>query len=259
MSSPSPLQRSYFPPDSDVRLFSWQFCYFASSYSETSTKSGLFSLRLFFHENVFTWFSSGLSFSSYFATLQVPIVKLIHQQCQIEADLSLYNVLARENTCLLSLYSGDISYITILLQAPTCLLLFIQESDHGTLCFCFQILTLEFGLSVTWSSSLQRSDTLSLPLLPTYLAEEKKIKCFGFQIIVLGLSWMITFVFQVCDIGDASRGSLSSYAYILMMIFYLQVKMKWWKCYAQIICWSYYESSWWSKKRLWCKYDDIQT
>ena len=27
----------------------------------------------------------------------------------------------------------------------------------------------------------------------------------------------------MCDIGDASRGSLSSYAYILMMIFYLQV------------------------------------
>ena len=43
-----------------------------------------------------------------FAILQVPIVKLIHQQCQIEADLSLYNVLARENTCLLSLYSGDL-------------------------------------------------------------------------------------------------------------------------------------------------------
>ena len=36
---------------------------------------------------------------------KVPIVKLIHAQCQIEADLSLYNVLARENTCLLSLYA----------------------------------------------------------------------------------------------------------------------------------------------------------
>ena len=31
------------------------------------------------------------------------------------------------------------------------------------------------------------------------------------------------FFLKVCDIGDASRGSLSSYAYILMMIFYLQV------------------------------------
>ena len=38
--------------------------------------------------------------------------------------------------------------------------------------------------------------------------------------------------FQVCDIGDASRGSLSSYAYILMMIFYLQVRMM-----QQFICW----------------------
>ena len=43
-----------------------------------------------------------------FVISQVPIVKLIHQQCQIEADLSLYNVLARENTCLLSLYSGHL-------------------------------------------------------------------------------------------------------------------------------------------------------
>ena len=28
--------------------------------------------------------------------------------------------------------------------------------------------------------------------------------------------------FQLCDICDASRGSLSSYAYTLMMIYYLQ-------------------------------------
>ena len=27
---------------------------------------------------------------------------------------------------------------------------------------------------------------------------------------------------KICDIGDASRGSLSSYAYILMLIYYLQ-------------------------------------
>ena len=36
---------------------------------------------------------------------KVPIVKLFHQKCQIEADISLYNVLARENTRMLSLYS----------------------------------------------------------------------------------------------------------------------------------------------------------
>jgi hypothetical protein len=33
---------------------------------------------------------------------------------------------------------------------------------------------------------------------------------------------MVKFFAKVCDIGDASRGSLSSYAYILMVIFYLQ-------------------------------------
>ena len=49
--------------------------------------------------------------NSEFSLSQVPIVKLIHQQCQIEADLSLYNVLARENTCLLSLYAGLTSLV----------------------------------------------------------------------------------------------------------------------------------------------------
>ena len=53
------------------------------------------------------------SFLYDFAIFQVPIVKLIHQQCQIEADLSLYNVLARENTCLLSLYAGDRFHINM--------------------------------------------------------------------------------------------------------------------------------------------------
>lgn len=30
------------------------------------------------------------------------------------------------------------------------------------------------------------------------------------------------YFFQRCDIGDASRGSLSSYAYILMVLYFLQ-------------------------------------
>jgi len=33
---------------------------------------------------------------------------------------------------------------------------------------------------------------------------------------------MVKFFAKVCDIGDASRGSLSSYAYVLMLIYYLQ-------------------------------------
>jgi len=80
---------------------------------------------------------------------KVPIVKLFHHQCQIEADISLYNVLARENTRLLSLYA-DLD--------PRC----------------------------------------------------------------RTLGYMVKLFAKICDIGDASRGSLSSYAYILMMIFYLQ-------------------------------------
>ena len=97
-------------------------------------------------------FSLGLSFSPHnFAILQVPIVKLIHQQCQIEADLSLYNVLARENTCLLSLYSGDLWMRICRFECKS-----LGSQD---LIFCFQILTLEFGPSDTWSSFLQRSYT----------------------------------------------------------------------------------------------------
>jgi len=80
---------------------------------------------------------------------KVPIVKLFHHQCEIEADISLYNVLARENTRLLSLYA-DLD--------PRCRI----------------------------------------------------------------LGYMVKLFAKICDVGDASRGSLSSYAYILMMIFYLQ-------------------------------------
>ena len=81
---------------------------------------------------------------------KVPIVKLFHHQCQIEADISLYNVLARKNTRLLSLYV-DLD--------PRC----------------------------------------------------------------KTLGYMVKMFAKICDIGDASRGSLSSYAYILVMISYLQV------------------------------------
>ena len=37
------------------------------------------------------------------------------------------------------------------------------------------------------------------------------------------LGYMVKLFAKNCGIGDASRGSLSSYAYILMMIFFLQV------------------------------------
>jgi len=80
---------------------------------------------------------------------KVPIVKLFYHHLEVDADISLYNVLARENTKLLSLYS---------------------ELD---------------------------------PRVRT-------------------LGYMVKLFAKACDIGDASRGSLSSYAYILMMIYFLQ-------------------------------------
>ena len=83
---------------------------------------------------------------------KVPIVKMYHYHARLEADISLYNVLAQENTRMLAMYS------------------------------------------------------------------DLDAKCH-----VLG--YMVKLFAKICDIGDASRGSLSSYAYILMMIFYLQVRV----------------------------------
>ena len=80
-------------------------------------------------------------------------MKLIHQQCQIEADLSLYNVLARENTCLLSLYAGDRFHINMWMIENS-----QSSSIRGFYVFSSQILTLESGRLGTWSSSLQRLD-----------------------------------------------------------------------------------------------------
>jgi DNA polymerase sigma len=84
---------------------------------------------------------------------KVPIVKLCGlvpaTAARLEADISLYNVLARENTRMLALYSS---------------------------------------------------------LDPR----------------VQHLGYMVKLLAKRCDIGDASKGALSSYAYTLLMIFYLQ-------------------------------------
>ena len=80
---------------------------------------------------------------------KVPILKFVHGPTQVEADISLYNVLAQENTAMLRLYA----------------------------------------------------------------AIDDRVKVLGYLVKLLA---------KLCDIGDASRGSLSSYAYILMLIHYLQ-------------------------------------
>jgi terminal uridylyltransferase len=80
---------------------------------------------------------------------KVPIIKFVHYPTQIEADISLYNVLAQENTSMLRFYA----------------------------------------------------------------AIDERVKVLGY---------MTKLFAKKCEIGDASRGSLSSYAYILMLIHYLQ-------------------------------------
>ncbi|XP_072441972.1 terminal uridylyltransferase 7-like isoform X1 [Chiloscyllium punctatum] len=50
-------------------------------------------------------------------------------------------------------------------------------------------------------------------LLASYAAIDPRVKCLGYTMKVFA---------KVCDIGDASRGSLSSYAYTLMALYFLQ-------------------------------------
>ncbi|KAJ8305343.1 hypothetical protein KUTeg_015888, partial [Tegillarca granosa] len=50
-------------------------------------------------------------------------------------------------------------------------------------------------------------------LVRLYSSIDKRVKILGYALKVFA---------KVCDIGDASRGSLSSYAYILMALYYLQ-------------------------------------
>lgn len=80
---------------------------------------------------------------------KVPIIKFTNKMPKIECDISLYNVLAQENT----------------------------------------------------------------RMLRTYASIDPRVKMLGYVVKEFA---------KRCDIGDASRGSLSSYAYILMLIYYLQ-------------------------------------
>ena len=80
---------------------------------------------------------------------KVPIVKMFHGKFNIDADISLYNVLASENSAMLALYA-DI---------------------------------------------------------------DERFKVLGYLVKLFA---------KCCDLCDASKGSLSSYAYLLMMLYYLQ-------------------------------------
>ena len=80
---------------------------------------------------------------------KVPIIKFANKTPRIECDISLYNILAQENT----------------------------------------------------------------KMLRTYSSIDSRVKILGYVVKEFA---------KKCDIGDASRGSLSSYAYILMLIYYMQ-------------------------------------
>ncbi|KAL1764752.1 terminal uridylyltransferase 7 isoform X2, partial [Sigmodon hispidus] len=67
------------------------------------------------------------------------------------------------------------------------------------------------GLNV--DISLYNTLGLTIRLLFTYSAINPIVKC---------LCYMMKRFNKVCDIGDASRGSLSSYAYTLMVLYFLQ-------------------------------------
>ncbi|KAG0710685.1 Terminal uridylyltransferase 4 [Chionoecetes opilio] len=67
---------------------------------------------------------------------------------------------------------------------------------------------LEGDLSLYNTLALQNTQ-----LLYTYARIDRRVKCLGYA---------MKYFAKLCDIGDASRGSLSSYAYILMVLHYLQ-------------------------------------
>lgn len=74
--------------------------------------------------------------------------------------------------------------------------------------FSIRRASLEGDLSLYNTLALQNTK-----LLATYAKIDHRVKCLGY-----GMKYFA----KLCDIGDASRGSLSSYAYILMVLHFLQ-------------------------------------
>ncbi|CAL4162798.1 unnamed protein product [Meganyctiphanes norvegica] len=67
---------------------------------------------------------------------------------------------------------------------------------------------LEVDLSFNNALALQNTK-----LLATYVKIDNRVKCLGYA---------MKYFVKLCDIADASQGSLSSYAYILMVLHFLQ-------------------------------------
>lgn len=148
--------------------------------------------------------------------LQVPIVKFASRLYRVEADLSLYNVLAQRNTAMLLRYSqidGRVRALGYCVKEFAKVSKLHPQSSHVTNKIETSAVIIFDWLLPHWPSVLQSSE-LSLHVIshPDSLSIYSSI----FSIITVVCS------LQRCDIGDASRGTLSSYAYIIMLIFYLQ-------------------------------------
>lgn len=144
-------------------------------------------------------------------TAKVPIVKFYHVQTGLEGDISLYNTLVE--------------------------LFHLLFSD-----FChFSVFELAFVFLLNMTVSFQALHNTHL--LASYAAIDQRVKilCYIMKVFAkvsmfcMHIDWNIhdvvfqmQYLFshplpsQMCDIGDASRGSLSSYAYTLMALFFLQ-------------------------------------
>lgn len=119
-------------------------------------------------------FMKGLRNVTAITTAKVPIIKFEHARSRLAGDISLYNVLAQENTAMLRCYSTIDSRVKV-----------------------------KQKLDLTYDRQTDTHDNFLFYL---------------FQV----LGYMVKLFARTCDIGDASRGSLSSYAYILMLLHYLQ-------------------------------------
>lgn len=152
-------------------------------------------------------------------TAKVPIVKFYHVRTGLEGDISLYNTLV-------VVFLPPFSFFLCLLLSQIMLNNLNRCASRQP--FCFQALH-------------------NTHLLASYAAIDRRVKilCYVMKvfakvsmlhslthtnthhgiILYCRLYCITVFIFirlQMCDIGDASRGSLSSYAYTLMVLFFLQ-------------------------------------
>lgn len=146
-------------------------------------------------------------------TAKVPIVKFEHRQSGLEGDISLYNTLVSVSRSCLQCSIKCLNVPFFLLTLLNDLLWTGRLCRLNTTLGCW--LRMQHWIQgcnswdIQWRSSLRWS----------YSSLRMPVNCFHIASCCVTHFPLCS---QRCDIGDASRGSLSSYAYILMVLYFLQ-------------------------------------